>query len=1093
MTWTPSTLGPGPERITNEWLNALQGQLESNLEVLKTFHAGVVWGCEVSFHEADFLVDPPLPLRVKVGQGAAVSNGVYHRVNAIEITVDGEPGQFVWVYIDATGEAVISVQNIPLWPEQVLASPPADVQPNLAVLALGQIGEGSPPGETWEWAHDLRHFVREKPNGAVLVVGDLDAGADFEDIQQALDYLGACDLGQNDVPRRILVTRHQDVSAPLLVRCHGVSIEGVLNEVGAPEDDEPEERVVLTWSFSDTSVPANGALINVAGFQDVNLQDLHLIHRGSTTWCAVHDPGDRFRMERCIIGEPETTDSLLSVVIDFGGGTTTGAHISENIAYGLHRGLFGFTLLNPDQSSATEGFVTGCLQRSLVQRNFVSTTGLIEPDSSDRVPSDPCWNVCGEPLPEGEIWSWTDPRKYFYAIDLGVNPDATTGCLYNVVQENVIQSCFNGIRVGAISKVHSNVVRQCVLFGVMATSTGVVDPAPLAGDADAMGATEISGNTIELDTFPGAPWWRAGIRLEMTTCYVGFNTVATGIQPGCGIIHGPLDLSDRIAIKTHFAALRPGKHAVVGNTVMMQPIEADGSFADFQVISLKGIGVGLFSVHNRITDNCTVRAQTGILVTAYSAVSNNTIELSVVAIFAWSYNSVTGNTIGWFPHTSAGLPWDLLKPMTFAPVLATVAPYISQGTEDDGSRAAQPSVLGSIAQLQAFVQIYTTDPGLGAIMLSNGNSCDGNTITCGMDDSFAARNPVAIYVKDWATELFGGGWSTFFDETFWGDISAAESPFAAQLKAKTVGGNVISNSVIQLADPEGDPLSATGSFKADGILLNGDWAGNTVSGAFIWRGQAGITAESQSARITASSAWYTNALALQLNASPLSSVSGCVFVTSGNRTAGIGSGSPDTSIDDCLLIQLASPEQGEGVPLTHFTPSQLPPPCLVVEADRVAVNDCAFLNNGNVCIEWSGSFGVSGGCYFVAGSGDIPADPGSVTKPRFAAIRFATTGSAGGVDESQNYYPGAATQGNLVFGAHMLRCAPLGVNDDPPRSPIEWSNNEMMYNPDYDEPAGDRFTVWNPDPPQYNIGQQRWTNRVSVESCFYWELLDVVQ
>ena len=89
-------------------------------------------------------------------------------------------------------------------------------------------------------------------------------------------------------------------------------------------------------------------------------------------------------------------------------------------------------------------------------------------------------------------------------------------------------------------------------------------------------------------------------------------------------------------------------------------------------------------------------------------------------------------------------------------------------------------------------------------------------------------------------------------------------------------------------------------------------------------------------------------------------------------------------------------------------------------------------------------------------------------------------------DPANYYYPEAGTQGNLVYGAHMLFCSPLGIDgQNEIRSPIEWSNKRSMY--DW-QASPDPFTTWNPHPPQHNYSQDRWTNRVCVESCYFWEI-----
>jgi len=1094
MVWINDQLGPGPERMRNEWFNGLQGRLESNRNVLRTFRSGVIRGCKPTFVHGKVIPDttPVVNPKIEVAAGEVISDGLHFAIAAEEFELlaidDGE--LYYWVFVDRFGKLNFKPAASPIpWP-RLSGNDPAEEERDLAVLALGRLEkrtDDSEPYYVWKTDQDLRYMVREKPNGATLVVGDPNAGADFTTIQQALDFLAACDEAGNEVPRRIVVTTDQALSAPLKVGCHGVTIEGVRNEVGPPEDlengDEPvEQRVVISWKHaSNTNEPSEDAAIDAGGFDDLRLVNLHFIHTDTDAWCAIHDPGHRFTMEGCVLGEEpadsDSSDSRIAVAVSFAAKMTDGVRVEGNRAYRLGRGLFGFV----EPTEAEEGFTTGCLRRSLVARNLVTTNGLVLPTAEDGNPT-ACWWLRIRPLPEAENWSWKDPKKYFYAIDMGVNPDSDDGCLYNIVEENVVDLCFNGIRVGKLSKVRSNVLRRCIHFGVMATATGEVTLPTAPGsevlDAvteDEVGGTEVSGNFIELDRFHGVPWWRAGIRLEMSTCHVTNNTVVVGKSKGCGIVHGPLDMSVQEDVKAHFAALRTGNHAVTGNSIVMNPILPGGTIAHRLAVTRGGIGVALLSTQNRVTDNGVYHARTGILVTAYNVVADNVISPAVVAIFAWAHNTVSGNAIGWFPHTAPGLPWEL----------AVEGPT-------------------------------------GALMLSTGNTCDGNTVVCGADNPDDPDAPAAIHVRDWPGMLFGDTWDDYFNKTAWRGLDAAENPMAARIQGCLVGGNTIFGHVIELSNPAGAAGDPSSFFNVDGIVLNGDGKGNTVSGTGIWRGYRGIVVSSGPAIISGCSAYLCRDLCLVIgedpDGAPGSDVSGSVFYTTTGQPVRIHQNSSDTSLNDCMIAQMsragpnAAPEQrdpardAEASPVTVVRLNFVGLRAVGIEqrADRVSINDCAVVNRGNAGIYWSGNFGVCGGCWFYTmDETSRRQNQGMVGDTRYPAIRFAHFASLQRIaeDPGAHYYPSASTQGNLVFGAHMLHSAilvnykPSGQRFEFRSSPIEWSNEFFMYDcgevvsldPDGIQLIDEPFTKWNPHPPGYNQRLDRWTNRVCVESCYYWD------
>jgi hypothetical protein len=531
------------------------------------------------------------------------------------------------------------------------------------------------------------------------------------------------------------------------------------------------------------------------------------------------------------------------------------------------------------------------------------------------------------------------------------------------------------------------------------------------------------------------------------------------------VVHGPLVMAETDDVQAHFAALRSGNHAIVGNNIIMNPVLPDGTIARRLAVTRGGIGVCMLSTHNRVTDNGIFHARTGVVVTAYNVVSDNVISPCVVAILAWAYNTVSGNSIGWFPHTAPGLPWEL-----------------------------------------------EVETATGALLLSAGNTCDGNSIVCGMDNPDEPDAPAAVHVQDWPGMLFGDAWEGYFNETAWGNLDASRNPLAAQLLGNLLGGNTIANHVIELSDPAGEAGEASAFFHVDGVVLNGDQVGNTLSGTMVWRGYRGIVVASGPAVISGCTAYLSRDHCLLLGEEPVgrfvageeipsaqgSDVSGCIFYTTTGLPVRISEASSDLNINDCLVAQASNPGWSRSEAAARFV--QTRPIAVDQRADRVSINDCAIVNFANAGIAWAGSFGTCGGCWFFTKDPDYGNTENDINSriPRYPAIRFARSPNTTARESSGEYYfPDAATQGNLVWGAHMLNCSVLdmikddrseeatgGIRDS---SPIEWSNRFWMYDPTITASPEDAYFIWNPHPPGYDPVLDRWTNRVDVKSCYYWD------
>ncbi len=859
MIWKNTTSGPGPERMTNAWLNSLQDQVENTRNALRSFPSGVVWGCEITAEitDSDELV-------IHAGRGAAIVGGVYHEVSGWEERYSFSGGTAadlprLVTYIDNDGVVQAFEYEVgePIsWPSFDTKIAGEDVTYDLPILAACYAEEAD---STWSArVQDTRNFVRSWPNGETLVVGDLDAGADFENIQQALDYLivGARLTGTSEdpprrIPRRILVTKDQELTEPLRVWCAGVTIQGVKNEVEPAEGATTDERVVIRWAYdavpeSDDGALAAGAAIDLtnpagtskivrcASFSDIEIRDLHFMRTGSDVECCIYNPGNEFRLQDCIFGELGGDDAHMFYAVSFSEygawyqeESFTGTQfvrVEDNLAFGLGRGLFSYTAAELPDGYDDEG-LNPYLVSARVERNYVSIKSFGGANG---------WFTFCELICNGiDGWNWSDRSTHFYAIDLGIGlgmrqpvdkaDPAQQDLLFpqNLVQDNVIEGCLCGIRVGQGAVVRDNAVRGCVLFGVTATLNDALDP-PVDGDPGEYwewlteypawnatpGSAEVIGNHIELSSLAVAPWWRAGVRLEMPVCEVTNNSIVVTGGKGCGVVQGPLDMDDEKQLMAHTAGLYRGLHTIAGNNIVFNPVTYDGQVVEKSKITRQGIGVAMFSTRNRIVDNGIFHARTGIFSTAHSIISHNVISPAVTAIFGWSFHSITGNTIGWFPHTAAGLPFSM----------------------------------------------KLDEPG-GAVMISNNNLLDGNTIVCGADDPAAIDVPAAIHVNDWMLDLFGDEWRTFFDDTVWGswatEARETEPPIHVRLVGEWAGNNKIANQVIELskppiltmADQEDYDVTKIATvrnylrdtyFNVDGIVLNGLATPRNMDAPNLW-------------------------------------------------------------------------------------------------------------------------------------------------------------------------------------------------------------------------------------------------------------------
>ena len=328
MTDIYTKFGPGPTPIANEWLNSLQQELIDRQKVLGTFGSGVVIGLEVAFD----VLEAGDKLSITMFPGEAMVEGAHHIVEDDRQFVFDQTGAgrlnsegLVIVYLNEDG--VVTIRNREVgggiteaWP--LLCN---DREPRaLPLLAVAKVADD---GQGWAWYRDVRRFVREKPIADYWVVGDLAAGADFDTIPKALNYLEACEKGGNPVPRKILVTEDQDLGdGHVDIEIDDIVIEGT-------EASGKERRVVISWDGTFSAFWLNRN-------RNVTISNFRFEPRDNA-WRAVWNPGDNFTMSNCeYIGESGTgTLRALVGVMRGREDPLIGLHLVRNRAIGLRYGI----------------------------------------------------------------------------------------------------------------------------------------------------------------------------------------------------------------------------------------------------------------------------------------------------------------------------------------------------------------------------------------------------------------------------------------------------------------------------------------------------------------------------------------------------------------------------------------------------------------------------------------------------------------------------------------------------------------------------------------------------------------------------------
>ncbi len=694
MRWKKRIFGPGPERLTSVFFNELEDQNINHQNVLTTRAGGVIIGCEPNFSEEG---------KFSIGPGAVISAGKYFELEeglSINEFPEATMNDHIWLYIDENGELNHTGQS---WPDHISLG---EVQNSYCVLGIAMYRGDE---EYLEDGKDIRRFVQTKPNDAELVVGDVAAGADFEDLHQALGYLEACDMGNKKVSRRVVVTRDIDIDEPVQVRLAGVTLEGSISESvsgGVSATDMVTLTCVDTFSGSAAFELNENPDFSISGFEFVS-------ETSSPVTYIFKDAGDRLCVQRC-----STEGGFIWGVKT--SGVKKGLRIESNELY--------FTGFSPSYPAGLLKLVSrgDCVQKSILRKNTISsatTSGVTENDEDSYVP----------------------------LVDCGVNDEQ---CFGNRIEDNILDGGRVSIRVGRKSRVHNNRITGVNLYGVWVDSEAL----PVATATTTVhGGTSISNNVIELGDDSDLPWWRSGVRLEMTNCKLAENTIKTHGYIGCGISEGcvqGLHLTESSPTADQLSVLRVASNELAhgqitltnsGGTLGVTPsttfthddapnveyrpdrvysttessmtifVVAKGGFrgpqgylekgnSDFTVSNytgtidtattatrlsgiydvfrnvpigghsvrgneidfssdsnpdtpVTGFGVLLLSNCNRVSNNKIKLANTGIFVLDGSTISENIVNTSWFGIIAWRRCSISSNEIWWFRDLSE-LPAD---------------------------------------------------------------------------------------------------------------------------------------------------------------------------------------------------------------------------------------------------------------------------------------------------------------------------------------------------------------------------------------------------------------------------------------------------
>ena len=797
MTRKNTTLGPGPERMTNRWLNELTTLMETyNPVQLKTFCNGVVWGCEPTLRDDG--------VTVHVSNGAVLINGQYKAVRSGTITLSaGDDTVIIYVTLDSSrNNAVLAVKKkespapgeMPVlsWPKYdhtfIAGNTSFEASFDAPVLAYASYESD----EEWR-VDDARFFVRSAPNGATIIVGDLNAGADFDNIQSALNHVEAHQLTYDDghgISHRIVVTTDQYLKDPLFVRCSNVHIEGAATEgKGASKivirrDHNPGRYLS---EAEENSAWQGAAVVIDDGVENVTVTNFRFEFRGAPAECCIYNPGFGFVLTRsefislyggrvadCIFYLPAATRNL---------------YVSDNTFPHLRYGLF---ILETDGETHL-----GVLSNSRIEHNNIG-------------------------------------RADGVAIDCGIDGQ------FNSIRNNAVGTCETGVVVGLDCSVVENTL-TCTDYGVVVDSGRTPDLTDSQKRLSEIAVwnmgyrgSDIINNAIMVDGGNADygdedPWERAGVRLNAHSCYVLGNNIVFDKNVGAGIVCGPVDMSRQEDVKNYFAACLRGDNTIGGNNIVRFD---DALFA--------GIGISMLCTGNRIINNAIANFDSGVLVTAYNLITDNQISPTATGVFAWCYNTVSNNHIGFVPQ-NRGLSWskeyDLIGFANNG--YSTGAVMISYGNQLDGNSIL--TLRNRTAAHKPWVMPWQV-PGKNSVIRYRGilatplyadsskwitraefaNVQDIYPIRMSMEDK---SYRVGVFAHDWAYFLFEdkkatGNWMTFLKGEFWNATYSEEHvpPYVRRLFERSVGDNSITNNQLSLYNTDDN---------VDGIVLNGFTSSNT--------------------------------------------------------------------------------------------------------------------------------------------------------------------------------------------------------------------------------------------------------------------------
>ncbi|MDQ1245951.1 MAG: hypothetical protein QG597_318, partial [Actinomycetota bacterium] len=476
------------------------------------------------------------PVEVTRNPGTVISVGKYSKTDEPQtiVVTDAAVGQRVWFYVDENGVLVHSVGEPP---SRKTAGP----LKNFCILGSAVRAEVG-----WTEPLDGRRYIRSTGEGPALVVGDVWAGADFETLQQALDFIEARDMGGRGVVRRIILVADLDVSEQIHVSVPDVRIEARPRGVEAAAPSPVEVR----WSYcvadpDPAEVVRLNALIDLHGMQGVTFEGIRFVRKQAQTgWpdvpSVMWDPGDQLTIKSCeSIGRPlegkevPYTNFLLAspgnrIVRSLAVESCTVRLLAfeageAELPVGGLIAFLGRFEPDPEQPTLLEPS-TGCLWFALVRSNRIHVDPPVEGGALVSAAS-------------GSAGWITDENWLWAVVDCGKNPEHALG---NRIEDNVISGGVVSIRVGSASHVSGNEISQARCYGVLVENGRVEE-----GDT---GASTIAGNRIGMATLEfetpeqdRAQWPRSGIRLRLSRCLVKDNTIDLGANACCGITEGPID------------------------------------------------------------------------------------------------------------------------------------------------------------------------------------------------------------------------------------------------------------------------------------------------------------------------------------------------------------------------------------------------------------------------------------------------------------------------------------------------------------------------------------------------------------------------